>query len=201
MVILSPLSASDLKMNSHDAEAIQLRIPWIVKFAPLATLLLSAAVLLSWAIHGLEPQIALLALRSMKCNTALLFAFVGVALFACQRPYPAWRRIVVRVCGGAVLLAALLTVLEFISARNLGIDEFLQADDTSIHMPGRMALATAVSFAALGGALLLVTSNIRFPLRVAQCLLIVPILVSLFVLVGYFYGSSLVYLNCGHTAA
>jgi diguanylate cyclase (GGDEF)-like protein len=31
--------------------------------------------------------------------------------------------------------------------------------------------------------------------------LIVPILVSLFVLVGYFYGSSMVYLNFGHTAA
>jgi diguanylate cyclase (GGDEF)-like protein len=54
--------------------------------------------------------------------------------------------------------------------------------------------------AGLGGALLLVTFNSRVAHRIAQCLLLVPMLISLFVVIGYFYGSTLVYLNFGQAS-
>jgi diguanylate cyclase (GGDEF)-like protein len=188
-------------MNARtDSEAISLRIPWIARLAPAAALLLGAVVLVAWAIHALEPQIVLSKMRSMKCNTAVLFTLVGVALFFCQRPYARWSRYIIRVCSGLVLIAASLTVLEFITGSDLGIDELLQLDDTSRQLPGRMALATAISFMGLGGSSLLVTFKSRAAHRIAQSLLLVPMLISLFVVIGYFYGSSMVYLNFGQTS-
>jgi diguanylate cyclase (GGDEF)-like protein len=183
-----------------DSEAISLSTPWIARLAPPAALLLGAAVLVAWAIHALEPQIVLPKLRSMKCNTAVLFTLVGLALFFCQRPYAAWSRYVIRACSVVVLIAASLTILEFVTGSDLGIDELLQLDDTSRHLPGRMALATAISFVGLAGSTLLVTFKSRAAHRIAQSLLLVPMLISLFVVIGYFYGSSVVYLNFGQTS-
>jgi diguanylate cyclase (GGDEF)-like protein len=188
-------------MNARsDSEAISLRIPWIARLAPAAALLLGAAVLVAWAIHALEPQIALPKLRSMKCNAAVLFTLIGVVLFFCQRPYARWSRNVIRVCSGLVLIAASLTIFEFVTGRDLGIDELLQLDDTSRQLPGRMALATAISFLGLAGSTFLVTFKSRAAHRLAQSLLLVPMLISLFVVIGYFYGSSMVYLNFGQTS-
>jgi diguanylate cyclase (GGDEF)-like protein len=183
-----------------DSEAISLRIPWFAKLAAPVALLLGAAVLLAWAVHALDPQIVLPRLRSMKCNTAVLFVLVGVALFFCQRPYASWNRYVIRVCSGLVLFAASLTILEFVTGHDLGIDELLQLDDTARRLPGRMALATAISFVGLGGSTLLLTFQSRAARRIAQSSLLAPMLISLFVVIGYFYGSSLVYLNFGQTS-
>ena len=157
-----------------DSEAISLRIPWIARLAPPAALLPGAVVLLAWAVHALEPQIPLSTLRSMKCNAAVLFVLVGVALFFCQRPYASWNRYVIRVCSGLVLIAASLTIFEFATGRDLRIDELLQLDDTVRRLPGRMALATAISFVGLAGSTLLLTFKSRAARRIAQSLLLRP---------------------------
>src|SRR5262245_62041188 len=183
-----------------DSVAILLRTPWIARLAPPSAVLLDTIVLVALPIHALAQQIALPQLRTMQCNTAVLFTLVGVALFFCQRPHARWSHHVIRACSGLVLIAAALTILEFVTGSDLGIDELLQLDDTSRQLPGRMALATAISFVGLGGSTMLVTFKSRAAHRIAQCLLLVPMLISLFVVIGYFYGSSMVYLNFGQTS-
>jgi len=63
----------------------------------------------------------------------------------------------------------------------------------------QMELATAISFAMLGAALILIVSKSKVALRTAQCLLLVPFLLSLLVLIGFFYGSPLVHTSFGST--
>jgi diguanylate cyclase (GGDEF)-like protein len=184
--------------NEVDANSPQLS--WIFKSASAAVLMLSAIVLFAWAIQGMVPHFPLQRIRSIKFDTAALFGLAGVALFVCRRPHPNWRRLVIRLCGMCILLTATISFAEIVAAGNLQGSRWLVFGKLPGASAERMELATAVSFALLGAALILIVSKSTVALRTAQCLLLVPLLLSLVMLIGYFYGSSLVYSSFGHAS-
>jgi len=136
---------------------------------------------------------------SMKANTAMGILLCGLALHL--RAYQAnvfpWFR---RICIALALLLGLLTMGEWLFGWNAGIDQLLfraPASEVMSPTPGRMALLTAICFAAMGGALLLLeTGRYRSILQAIAVLLIV---VALLPLGGYLYGE-LAFPRIGNTS-
>ena len=93
---------------------------------------------------------------AMVPNTAVAFLLTGLALW--MRAGPASRSAVLasRAAAAAAGLLGLLNLVEYVSGRNLGIDEALFRDTAGLTsaFPGRMAVLTALSFVALAAALL-----------------------------------------------
>lgn len=144
-----------------------------------------ALVLLGWLFDLNALKSGLPGLTAMKANTALAFILAGVALWAqVSRP---GLRIVSQVCSSVVLLLGLLTLGEYLSGVNFGIDQLLIQDITNLpgDIPGRMAVNTALSFSALGAALLLLSLWQGNPVVAIHVLTVVPIIAAGSALIGY----------------
>ena len=121
---------------------------------------------------------------TMKVNTALMLLLVGVDLIwaglAKNRPGGAW------LLPGAVLLLALLTLLEYATGQLFGIDQWLFTDPFTnplLAPPGRPSLLTSGCAACLGAALLL--SGRARGLVVGQGLALLVVLLMFGVVLGY----------------
>jgi len=96
----------------------------------------------------------------------------------------------------AVSLIGLLTLSEYLFGLDLGIDQLLIRDPTSVGLksiPGRMAFPTALDFLLLGAALLLLDVEItpgRYP---AQVLILAALFISIGLVTGYAYAAPSVY--------
>jgi PAS domain S-box-containing protein len=108
------------------------------------------AVLLGWmfsidALKSVRPGYA-----SMKANAAASFVLSGVALLAWrENDQKQWRRRLVFGCALIVACVALLTIIEYLSKRNLGIDQLLfhePAGTPFTYAPGRMGFSAAIIF-------------------------------------------------------
>lgn len=158
-----------------------------------ALLLMAVVVLLAWAIHlpHLERTRAWLAI--VKPNTAIGFALVGCALWLRQRAdFPAWLSPALSTAAGVL---GAVTLVEYSSGRNLGIDELLFKEFQFPALPpGRMSPATALLFVVLAIALLLWRVNVR-PCGpyLTQLLAIAVALVSFVFLLGYAYDAPELY--------
>jgi PAS domain S-box-containing protein len=133
---------------------------------------------------------------TMKANTASCFVLVGVSLWL-PVDQPADERADIarhlqRVCALAASLIALITLLEYALGRNLGIDELLVSDAWTGPSadPGRMSPATAVNFALIGFALLLLGDNQRRSWRLAELLTGIAALTAFASAIAYMYGSA-----------
>ncbi|MGZ4958697.1 MAG: sensor domain-containing diguanylate cyclase [Methylomonas sp.] len=130
-------------------------------------------------------------LVAMKVNTALGFILSGISLWntspSVQQPLS---RIVSQACAASVLLLGLLTVAEYLSGMNFGIDELVMLDMTNLpgDIPGRMAVNTAVSFVALGAALMLLSHKKGGFVLTIHLLAIATILIAGSSLVSYGYN-------------
>jgi signal transduction histidine kinase len=122
----------------------------------LLVLLTGVAVLIGW-IGGLTLLKSVLpGLVAMKANTAIAFVCCGSALWLLLRR-PQWRTAIGLLASGAILIGA-LTSFEYLSGRNLAIDQLLfaeSADAIGTMSPGRMAPTSALCFVLIGLALLL----------------------------------------------
>ena len=164
------------------------------RLPPLAAAFASAIgllVLAGWALDVGALKTVLPGLGSMKANTAACFLVAGVAswVLVARNPSPMRTRIVV-VLGAAVSSLGALTLLQYASGLELGIDELLVRDEASRpnDHPGRMGPNVASSFLALGFALLLLLSPRRTPRRLAHLLLVTVVCVAFAALVGYAVG-------------
>ncbi len=118
----------------------------------LSTILLGLAVMVGWIIssqalvqihHNFVP---------MQMNTAVGFFMTGVALLCALE---SWNRIGV-VASGIVSLLGLMTLLQYITGGNLGIDQLLIKPTIGVDpdIPGRIGANTALCFSVIGSTLL-----------------------------------------------
>ncbi|MBZ0292623.1 MAG: PAS domain-containing sensor histidine kinase [Anaerolineae bacterium] len=119
----------------------------------------------------------------MKFNTALCFLLLAVCLYASIQKLSLYSRILALI----VLAIAGLTLLQYLAALDLGIDQLLVTDTATApaNFPGRMSPGTAINFILLAIALLLF-NNERLR-RYAQIFSVAVTTISFFVLLGYFY--------------
>lgn len=177
----------------HDeniALALVKRCQSIARFCALAVTMLGIAVLIGWARDIGALKSVLPGWVTMKPNAALGFVLAGVSLAAAGQAQkaPGWRSVQL-VLAASLTLLGLLTVGEYLSGADFGIDQFLfiaPAEPVSTAPAGRMALATAACLALTGLALFSLDS--RRGCLLSQAAALAGILVGVLAILGYAYG-------------
>ena len=156
--------------------------------------LTGAVVLLGWIFDLAALKSVLPGLATMKANTALCFLLAGVALVGRDRR---WVRLA---CAGLVCAVAGLTLVEYGTGRDLGIDQFLFRDTPNPQtiFLGRMVQATALGFVLGGAALLLLRAPRTRSLQ--QALALATGLIGLVGVLGYLYGVAALYRFAGYSS-
>lgn len=133
------------------------RYDFYVTAAAVLLTCLGVAVLVGWAWRIEALTSVLTGASSMRPNTAVCVAALGVSLWSVRVGTPRWRR-----AGGCaatgVVLVAVATLIEHVVGVDLGVDRILFGSDPSLAIqwpPGRMAPHTAVGLLLLGTAHLL----------------------------------------------
>ena len=126
---------------------------------------LGSVMMIAWLIHNAWAEAVVPGFYYMKFNTTLLFIISGAGLLAILRK----AKPLILTAGVVIVLSAGLTLLEYITDINPGLDEFLQKDIYFIGGPyaGRMAPNSALAFFCTGVAIILMAENgIKHTLRV-----------------------------------
>ncbi|MEO8730316.1 MAG: EAL domain-containing protein, partial [Rhodoferax sp.] len=162
-------------------------------------LLVGCVVLLGWLLQVPALTSIVPGLETMKVNAALCFVFAGGSLLFSDRAIRAGkskvrgthRRASVALAALVVLVAG-VTLVQYLSHRNLGLDELLVKDPNPWNSPwpGRMSIASAINFALLGAALLLHATR-RGLILVAQSLSVVALLVAMLAVFAYLFDADL----------
>lgn len=159
-------------------------------FAAVTAILVGMAVALGWFFGWEGVRRVVPGFIEMRFNTALGFVLSGVALgSSCFSSLRRGLRALSNACAGLVVLLGLLTLLEYWTGADLGIDQWMVRDvaDYPGDLPGRMAFHAAFSFVPLGAALLLLDRNGHRAGRWVQILALVPLLAGGSSLIGYGY--------------
>ena len=106
---------------------------------------LGVLAILGWVLHLPSLVEVLPSAAPMKLNTAIGLVLGGLGL-----PGFARRSRFTLVAGGLLFALGVLTLVEYIAAVDLGIDQFLMADWYGGDTPGRIGMNTAVCFTGLG---------------------------------------------------
>ena len=166
-------------------ELVRTHAPRVAHVGGLLLVTLAALVLWGWARGSAALTGVLPGLPAMMPNTAVGMMLLGCSLLAWEQTGH-----VQRLAAGAAAVLGLATLAEYLAGIDLGIDLLLFASRTAtapIH--GRMALATAASFALGGiGMLLLHHGGRRAVVAGQSCALAVAVLASAS-LFGYLFGA------------
>ncbi|MDI1446391.1 PAS domain S-box protein [Polyangium sp. 6x1] len=160
-----------------------------------AALVIAGLVMMGWTFDVEVLKRIVMRYPSMKMNTAVSLAAMGLALLVLHAEERAKvrskeRAIVLLVCGGLVTCVAAATLAEYLWGFDLHIDEALVGDvesATSSVPPGRMAPITALKLLSLGVSLIVMRLSRR-----RSSLWQVPAFLTLFLsllgLLGYLYN-------------
>src|SRR6185369_7752399 len=117
-----------------------------VRSVSLVSITIGTVVFISWllGIDALKSVVA--GTSTMKANSSLLFALGGVALWLAGGGH---ERRAVRALAAVMVVAAAVTLAEYATGRDLGLDQLIVVDHAPVPLtapPGRMGINTAVAF-------------------------------------------------------
>jgi PAS domain S-box-containing protein len=199
-----------LTLHSPHPEDIERDDAFLALCPPLSAGLGALSVLIGFAtlagwIFGIEPLLwAPRDMIVMKANAALCFTLAGFSLVLLgsghRGPYA---RAAAGAMAGVVALVGLVTLAEYATGWNAGIDQLLAVDPpggVKTLSPGRMAPNVTVTFVLLGSALLLL--SLRVGDRAVSILGFLAGLFALHGLMGFSYApeNSRSFLNYTHIA-
>jgi PAS domain S-box-containing protein len=152
---------------------------------------LGVSVFIGWGLDVAMLKSIFPGLVTMKANTAAGMLLCGSALALLSRERAGKPiRLTTMVIAVVVIALGTLTLCEYLSSWELGIDQLFfhdVADPTGASQPGRMSPATAFCFLLTGGSLLVATGQPAMRLRrpILAALGLSVMVVSGFALVGY----------------
>ncbi len=130
----------------------------VAQYTGIAVAGLGTAVLIGWALDVATLKSLFPHLSTMKANTAFAMLLGGTSLLLLARS-PVRARHAAQACAVTVAVIGAVTLAEYLTGYDLGIDELLARETPSAvpaSSPGRMGINTAAAFVLLGLALLLV---------------------------------------------
>lgn len=158
----------------------------------LVVVFIGCLVLIGWSFDIAILKSILPGTVTMKANTAVGFLLAGVSLLLSLGNLTDQRiHFLKQVCAFIVSLIGLLTLFQYLSGLNLGIDQlfFKEPEGTvSTTIPGRMAPNTALNFLLIGLGLLFCDWKTRKGHYPTQFLIIPACIIALLGLLGYAYG-------------
>ncbi|MFL5483448.1 MAG: response regulator [Gemmatimonadaceae bacterium] len=155
---------------------------------------MALVVLVGWA-FDMDAAKTLFAGRvTVKVNTAIGLGSAAVCLLLRPRTAAgaAWRRPVLAVLAILVTSIGVLTIAEYVSVINLGIDELVfpaRQDWGHTATPGRMAAVTSSAFVLLGLGLVTLDYRTRKGRRPSIFVLVATAALGLMALLAYVYGA------------
>jgi PAS domain S-box-containing protein len=155
----------------------------------MATLLTGVVVIAGWMTGFALLKSVLPGLVQMKANTAIGFICCGFALWLLVR-HPE-RRVLIRALIAIAIVIGTLTAIEYLSRRDLGIDQLLFTESASAVgtlAPGRMAPTSAFCFVLTGLALLLLDRPSTRNVHASELLAGIAGFVAVQTFLGYVFG-------------
>jgi diguanylate cyclase (GGDEF)-like protein len=154
-------------------------------------------VLCGWIFHIELLTSAFLGSMSIEVNTALGLAFLGVSLWLLlpdppRRAYRSWGLFF----GSLVVFIGAITLMEYVPGLGMRIDRLLFRGDTGVlntYFPARMPPITAMTFLALGIALVLLDWEIRPGWCPTQMLSLWVAFATIISFSGYINGATAIY--------
>ena len=163
----------------------------------IAAIVLGCLVLFASIFHIERLKAAILGWIGLEVNTALGLIFLGMSLWLLlpdppRRAYRYWGLIL------AALAASIgaMTLIEYVFGLDLRIDRLLLSQDivaAATYSPGRMAPITAMTFLALGLALLLLDEETRSGWHPSQLLSLWGVFAAIMSMSGYINGATATY--------
>lgn len=166
-------------------------IEQIPQIASAVAIIVGIFVLFGWWFDLPQLKSVFSGLSAIKINAALGLILAGISLCnASLRAPSSLSQSISRICAASVLLLGLLTMGEYLSGKNFGIDELVMQDITNLpgDIPGRMGVITAVSFTILGIALIFLSRKKGGLMGSIHVLAIALILIAGSTLVSYGYN-------------
>jgi signal transduction histidine kinase/ActR/RegA family two-component response regulator len=173
----------------------------VVLFLALYGFLSGVVSLLGWALD--VPRLANWAGEGIAIQPNAAAATIGVSAALLLLAFG--RHTAAAAIGVVVFALAVLTAFENLSGVDVGIDRWLLFErewgTAGTTAPGRMGLPASLSWTALGASLLLASGRFGIGRRAAApWLALLPLAASTLTILGYLYGSSLLYAVPGLTA-
>ena len=168
----------------------------ISQTAGISCIVLGCIVLAGWQFDIPTLKSVLPGQSTMKANTAIVFILAGASLWlrvnekSDRKVYLA-----AQACAGSAAFLSLLTLGEYISGLNFGIDQLLYQDPQTAEAahPGRMSMTSAFIFVLLGIALLILDAEFSRNFLPSQFLALIAGGFSAIALIGYLYGVDSLY--------
>ncbi len=182
-----------------DAATAETRCLFLARLLGLAAACIGLCVLTGWTFHLLPLVTVLPGLVAMKANAAVCLCLGGLSLFLLANSAPGSRgsRFSGVLALGMGSIGA-ITLVEYLTGYQFGIDELLFKDLFQSAAPGRMAPLTAINSICIGSALLLLQTPRRTV--VAHTLAIGVSFSSVLATVGWLYGVGSLYQSGNFTA-
>jgi PAS domain S-box-containing protein len=177
----------------------------LVLGSSMISILFSSVVIVGWILNVGVLKSVMPHFVTMKFNTAAGFICLGLSLgffqISNELKKPLYRRLA-QFTTALVFAIGTLTLFEYLTGVNLGIDELLFRDPDGISgnfPPGRLAPITAVSFIFLASSLFILNQFRQKFSKTAQTLTLAAFLVSFQALTGYVLGISYMFGSAYYT--
>ncbi len=128
---------------------------------------------------------------AIKANVAVAFVAAGVAIFLLNDGRR-WSRLASRALAVVVLAIGVVTLLQYVPGRNLGVDQLLFREGPNRPNkidPGRMGVSSAINLSVIGIVLLALNGRSRRWHSLAQWGVLIPAFLSMLSLIAIFYGA------------
>jgi PAS domain S-box-containing protein len=169
----------------------------VAKLASSIVIVIGCAVLIGWGFNISVFKSPILGAATMKANTALCFILAGISLgLQTQKRVNARAVWLAQGCAIAVSAIGMLTLFQYLSGWDLGIDQLLFQDkpiSPLTRFPGRMGDNTALNFSLVGLALFLRQERTRRINAMAETATLCAATIALLTVVGYAYNVQIFY--------
>jgi hypothetical protein len=170
-------------------------------FSELSSILLVLAgllVLLGWAFDISILKSPGIGFSTIKTNVAVAIILIGLSLWLLQTKRITSNMLsLAQISAIIVTLIGLLTLIEYLFAINLGIDQILFKELPGAlyaSSPNRMALTVAAAFILIGPSLLFLSKNTPKTVNWSQIMALITVFVVALPLIGFLYGAPQLYL-------
>lgn len=167
-----------------------------VFFCAVVVITVPLIVLVGWFLDITFLKSVLPNYPEMMPNTAVAFTITGIGLFgAAKADRSVGARQAAVFCGIAVCLIGFITLIEYITRFDAGIDTLLISTggiDAASPRPGRMSPHSALNFTIMGASLALLGGRLAHQ-KISEALALLISITTYAALLGYLYGAEQLY--------
>ncbi|MGF7118362.1 sensor histidine kinase [Methanobacterium oryzae] len=182
-------------MNSNIQSQYKSKLETFSEVSSIFIIIVSILFLVGWAFDITILKTPGLNFPTVKSNTALSFFLTGIIIWLLQEKRINQRNIMIaRVLTLIVLFIGSLTLFEYISGVNLGIDQILFSEPSGAIQTvasNRMSIVAALSFLLIGISLITLDMGKNRNFQLFQFFIILVGLISFLVVLGYLYQTTI----------